>query len=242
MSINAAIFRILEELPLGVRLWMLWLGIKAAPARRKAVGHRAFVSRTVKVVGWNRLKIGDYTVVGDDTWFIANHAHTSIRIGRHGYIGLRNFFTSGARIMLGDYTMTAPNCCFLGAHHDYADPWLPQAAAPVRGDGIIETGVNCAFGAGAIILADSRIGHGSMIGAGSVVRGIIPPFSVVVGNPGRVIKRFDFVRREWIKTSEFRPELEKNLPDEERYRTFLETKFPRMRSFPGFISRSYGNT
>jgi len=81
-----------------------------------------------------------------------------------------------------------------------------------------------------------------MIGAGSVVRGIIPPFSVVVGNPGRVIKRLDFVRREWIRASEFRPELEVNLPDEESYRKVLETKFPRMRSFPGNTSRSYGNT
>ena len=242
MSINAKIFQVLEELPFGVRLLMVWKGIKAAPARRRAVGHRAVVSSTVKVVGWNRLKVGDYTVVCDDTWFIANHTHPSIFIGNHCYIGLRNFFTCGARIALGDFTLTAPNCCFLGAHHNYADPWVPQAAAPVTSDGVIETGVNCSFGAGAIILADSKIGHGSMIGAGSVVRGIIPPFSVVVGNPGRVIKRFDFVRREWVRTSEFRPELEGNLPDEESYRTVLEKKFPRMRSFPGYTSRSYGNT
>jgi acetyltransferase-like isoleucine patch superfamily enzyme len=232
----------MTDVPFGLRLLMLWRGIKAIPARRKAVGRRSVISGTVKVVGWNRLKIGDYTVVCDDTWFVANHVHPSIFIGNHCYIGLRNLFTSGARIIIGDYTITAPNCCFLGAHHDYADPWVAQAAAPVTSNGVIETGVNCAFGAGAIILADSKIGHGSMIGAGSVVRGIIPPFSVVVGNPGRVIKRFDFVRHEWVKASEFRPELEGNLPDEKTYRTALEKKFPRMRSFPGFISRSYGNS
>jgi len=220
---------------------MLWRSIKAAPARRRAVGPQSFVSSTVKVVGWNWLKIGRFTVVCDDTWFNANHAHPSIFVGNHCYIGLRNFFTSGARIALGDFTLTAPNCCFLGAHHSYTDPWVPQAAAPVTSSGVIETGVNCAFGAGAIILADSKIGHGSMIGAGSVVRGIIPPFSVVVGNPGRVIKRLDFVRCEWIRASEFRPELEANLPDEESYRKVLETKFPRMRSFPGNTSRLYGS-
>ena len=42
-------------------------------------------------------------------------------------------------------------------------------------------------GAGAIILAGSRIGDDSIIGAGAVVRGDIPPASLVVGNPGKVV-------------------------------------------------------
>ena len=59
---------------------MLWKNLKAAPARRKAVGQLLFVSSTVKVVGWGRLKIGDFTVGCDDTWFIVNRAHPSIFI------------------------------------------------------------------------------------------------------------------------------------------------------------------
>jgi maltose O-acetyltransferase len=42
-------------------------------------------------------------------------------------------------------------------------------------------------GAGAIILPGSRIGDGSIVGAGSVVRGDIPPGSMVVGNPAKVV-------------------------------------------------------
>jgi hypothetical protein len=75
-----------------------------------------------------------------------------------------------------------------------------------------------------------------------VVRGTIPPFSLVVGNPARVIKRFDPVRREWIRSAEFRPELEGVLPDEESYRTALEKQFPTLRTFPGFASCHYGNS
>jgi tetrahydrodipicolinate N-succinyltransferase len=146
------------------------------------------------------------------------------------------------RITVGDFTLTSPGCFFLGAHHDYSDPTVAQTAAPVTRDGVIDIGVNCAIGGGAVILANSKIGHGSIIGAGSVVKGTIPPFSVVVGNPARVIKRFDPFRREWIKSAEFRPELEGKLPDEESHRTALEKQFPTLRTFPGFASRHYGNT
>ena len=42
-------------------------------------------------------------------------------------------------------------------------------------------------GAGAILLTGTKIGKGSAISAGSVISGEIPPFSIVAGNPGRVI-------------------------------------------------------
>ena len=241
MSLKVRISEGMIDVPFGLRLLLLWRSLKSLVLRRRSVGRGSFVSRRVKVVGWRQVKIGTYTVVCDDTWFVANHEHPAIFIGSHCCIGARNFFTSGERITLGDFTLTAPGCSFLGAHHDCSNPWVAQIAAPVTRNGVIDVGVNCAFGAGAVILADSKIGHGSIIGAGSVVRGTIPPFSLVVGNPGRVIKRFDPVRREWVKSAEFRPELEGQLPDEEHYRNALEKRFPTLRTFPGFASRRYGN-
>jgi acetyltransferase-like isoleucine patch superfamily enzyme len=45
----------------------------------------------------------------------------------------------------------------------------------------------CFIGAGAIILPGSKIGAYSVIGAGAVVKGDIPPYSIVVGNPAKII-------------------------------------------------------
>ena len=39
----------------------------------------------------------------------------------------------------------------------------------------------------------------SVIAGGSVVTKNIPPYSVAVGNPARVIKRYDFEKAEWVK-------------------------------------------
>lgn len=45
------------------------------------------------------------------------------------------------------------------------------------------------IGTGTTILPGARIGDGVIIGAGSVVRGEIPPFSIVAGNPAQIIRR-----------------------------------------------------
>ena len=45
------------------------------------------------------------------------------------------------------------------------------------------------LGANAIILGGVSIGDGVVIGAGSVVTKSIPPYSIVVGNPGKIIKQ-----------------------------------------------------
>jgi virginiamycin A acetyltransferase len=43
-----------------------------------------------------------------------------------------------------------------------------------------------------MILPGADIGHGAIIGAGAVVRGSVPPYGIVTGNPGAVVKkRFD---------------------------------------------------
>lgn len=48
------------------------------------------------------------------------------------------------------------------------------------------------LGTGAMVLPGTRIGDGVIVGAGAVVGGSVPPYSVVAGNPARVVRpRFD---------------------------------------------------
>lgn len=55
-----------------------------------------------------------------------------------------------------------------------------------KGDVVI--GHDVWIGAGAVILSGITIGSGSVIGAATVVSKDVPPYSIFVGNPGRVIK------------------------------------------------------
>ena len=58
------------------------------------------------------------------------------------------------------------------------------------------------IGANSVVVAGVTIGERCQIGAGSVVTKNIPSYSVAVGNPARVIKRYDAARAKWIRVDE----------------------------------------
>lgn len=55
------------------------------------------------------------------------------------------------------------------------------------------------IGNNVVILPRARIGKKAVVGAGSVVTGIIGDYCIAVGNPARSIKRWDFLRNKWIR-------------------------------------------
>jgi serine acetyltransferase len=64
-------------------------------------------------------------------------------------------------------------------------------------DKTIRIGANVWLGLGVSVVGNVSIGHGSVVGANSVVVKDIPPFSIAVGNPARIIRHFNFTRNEW---------------------------------------------
>jgi len=154
------------------------------------------------MVGIRRIFIGRNTVIGARSWLNVNDRSGSgpaLKIGNHCFIGQSNFITVGEAVEIGDYCLTGRGCSFIGATHVYENPMQPYLSTGVTSSHIIRVGANCFFGLGAQVIGNISIGHGCVIGAGAVVRADVPPFSLVVGNPARVIKRFDFSRNRWIK-------------------------------------------
>lgn len=90
---------------------------------------------------------------------------TQIKVGKHCLLNLH--CTVGHDVVIEDFCNLAP-----GVH--------------ISGGCYIEEGVE--FGTGAVVLPGLRIGANSMIGAGAVVNKSIPPYSVAVGVPAKVIK------------------------------------------------------
>ncbi|MGR3468721.1 MAG: CatB-related O-acetyltransferase [Shimia sp.] len=68
------------------------------------------------------------------------------------------------------------------------DGWEDRASMPAPGPDT-EVGHDVWIGQGAAILPGARIGSGCIIGARAVVRGEVPPYCIVSGNPGRVVRR-----------------------------------------------------
>ena len=58
---------------------------------------------------------------------------------------------------------------------------------------------NVWIGESVSIMPGIVIGEGSIIGAGSVVSKSIPPYSIAVGSPAKVVKEYDFNTKKWIR-------------------------------------------
>jgi galactoside O-acetyltransferase len=93
----------------------------------------------------------------------------------------------GGRIEFGSHIAIGPYCVIRAADHGFSDPLIPIREQPHVG-GVIVIEDDVWLGSHVVVTRNVRIGRGSVIGAHSVVTKDIPPYSVAVGVPARVIK------------------------------------------------------
>ncbi len=194
------------------------MGLLALRYRLYEMG-RCHISINAKITGWSNCYFGENCVIGARTWINVNNRVANeklIRIGCNSFVGQDNFFTVGRLIVLGPYCLTASQCSFIGSTHVSGNPFSSYITTGTTNEDSIIIGANCFFGYGAMVLGNVKIGCGSIIGAGSVVRHDIPPFSLAVGNPAKVVKHFDFSINKWISGP--RPsENSTEIPSEDEY-------------------------
>ncbi|MCJ7670909.1 MAG: acyltransferase, partial [Acidimicrobiia bacterium] len=111
-----------------------------------------------------------------------------VTIGDRCLIGKGSGIVGHERVVIGDDVFTGHHVYITDANHGYEDPDLPigQQFAPPRP---VSIGEGSWLGHGTIVLPGATIGRHVVVGAGSVVTGDLPDFSVAVGNPARVIRR-----------------------------------------------------
>lgn len=131
-----------------------------------------------------------------------NHIDNS-RIGDHSYTGKNTIILHSE---IGKFCAISWNVTIGGADHDYtyltnhsflynpADKVIQCDSGAVydRFERAITIGNDVWIAAGAVITRGVKIGNGAVIGANSVVTRDVPPYAIVVGVPGKIIKyRFD---------------------------------------------------
>ncbi len=112
-----------------------------------------------------------------------------IKLGSGTNIAQNSLVHSESAVELGKNTLVASYVYFVGGgNHDFSRTDVPIIQQPSLSRGGIFIEDNCWFGAGVIILDGTRIGSDSVFAAGAVVNSDIPPFSIVVGMPARVLR------------------------------------------------------
>lgn len=109
----------------------------------------------------------------------------SIRLGKYNSIGRDcNFFLHANHRV--DWITTSSQL-WGPVDQEISDLHMKIGHPSCKGDIIIENDVW--IGANSTIMSGIRIGNGSVVAAGSTVTKDIPPYSIVAGNPAKVVKK-----------------------------------------------------
>ena len=188
-------------------------------ARQAAIGPRSRRARrfgafgagsgilfpTVAVYGERYIRIGADVVVGPycslSAGVMPGHVPDHdpvVTIGDRVLIGRGSGVVGHRSITIGDGVFTGHHVYITDANHGYEDvhETIGRQFAPPRP---VVVGAGSWLGHGSIVLPGAAVGEHVAVGAGSVVTGEVPSYSVAVGNPARVIRRYDTERAEWVK-------------------------------------------
>ena len=107
-----------------------------------------------------------------------------LHIGYNVSLGDDNHFWAFNDIYIGSWTQTAKDLLVISGSHEI-DSFDPISGKSQE----VEIGPGCWIGARVTILGGSKLGPGSVVGAGSLVSGIYPAWSVIAGVPAKVIRK-----------------------------------------------------
>jgi acetyltransferase-like isoleucine patch superfamily enzyme len=174
------------------RKWVSWF---VNPFYHKK-GRHTVIRRSTRmdVVPFNKFELGDFSTIED--FCTINNGVGPVIIGRESRIGMSNVIIGP--VTIGNYVIFAQNIVMSGLNHSYEDISLPISRQKET-TALITVEDECWIGANAVITAGVTIGKHSVVAAGSVVTKNIPPYSVAVGNPARVIKKYDFEVKQWVR-------------------------------------------
>ena len=110
-----------------------------------------------------------------------------VSIGDRCLIGRGSGIVGHLRIEIGDDVWTGHHVYVTDQNHGYEDPDVP-ISRQVQPERPVRIGAGSWIGHGAVVLPGAQIGEHVVIGANSVVTGDIPPYSVAVGAPARVVR------------------------------------------------------
>ena len=146
----------------------------------------------IDVFPWNKFEIGKLTTIED--FCTVNNGSGDVILGDRVRVGIGSVIIGP--VIMGSGSGLGQHVFVAGFNHGFKDASKNSSSQKldVKATTIEE---EAHIGANSVVLAGVRIGKRCQIGAGSVVTKDIPPFSVAVGNPAKVIHRFNANSGEW---------------------------------------------
>ncbi len=117
----------------------------------------------------------------------------NVDIGNNSFISANNNVEVGNNIIMSSYV-------FISDHdHGFEDITKNLHEQPLSEGGFVKIGDNVFLGVKCSILKNVTIGEHSVVAANAVVTRNVPPYSIVAGNPAKIVKKYNFEKKSWEK-------------------------------------------
>lgn len=174
------------------RLWVQWFvnPLKHHKGKGSLIRRRT----RIDVLPFNNFVLGNDSTIEDFT--TVNNGVGDVIIGDRTRIGLG--CTLIGPVMIGNDIMFAQNIVVSGLNHGYSDINIPPSMQAVETKQIVIED-NVWIGANSVITAGVTIGKQAIVAAGSVVTKAVGAYTIVGGNPAKVLKQYNFETQKWEK-------------------------------------------
>lgn len=172
------------------------------PARFARFGAGSVVVPPARVSSAPCIEIGDDVVILEHAWLSVVRSVPGVtprlvfgdgcRIGRFAHIACVG------EVVFGRDVQTSERVFVGDTYHGYEDPSLPVLRQPMAHPEPVHIGDGAFLGIGCAVLLGVTVGEGAYVGAGAVVTRDVPPRTLVVGNPARVVRRYDEHAGRWV--------------------------------------------
>lgn len=174
------------------------------PKQFKSFGKNSVVNKPLRLHGIENITIGDHVRINYKAYLAASpktgFEHAELIIDSGSIIGNFNHIYATKSIYIGKNVLTADKIYISDNLHTYENIHIPVMHQPIKQINEVSIGDGTWIGENACIIG-VKIGKNCVIGANSVVTKDIPDFSVAVGIPAIIIKRFNLVKNAWLKTT-----------------------------------------
>ena len=137
----------------------------------------------------NNVRLGDHVKIGKrcSVFGSANHL---MQIGAYTYIGPNSFVQDYAALLtVGEHVSIAQNVNIMSSSGPNASVLMQRYFPPLQAP--VHIGDHCWIGANAVIMPGVTLGEFCVVAANSFVSRSFEPFSVIGGNPARLLRKLD---------------------------------------------------
>jgi galactoside O-acetyltransferase len=155
----------------------------------KHCGKNVIIGKTVRIRYPELVSIGDNCII-DDFTYISTQLEMEANV--HISAGCKMIGGKNSRVIMKEYSTLSPNVVIAAGSDDYtggiATPMVPMELKGNVEYGTVLIGRHSIIGSGSVILPNVTFGEGATVGALSLVKKDLEPWSLYAGVPAKKIK------------------------------------------------------